>query len=70
MSNGNATANASANGIGFFGLLTIVLIALKLTGLISISWWWVFSPLIIGFSLWLAIVAIILLLVYIAHKRY
>ena len=31
-------------GIGFFGLLTIALIVLKLIGEITISWWWVFAP--------------------------
>jgi hypothetical protein len=31
-------------GVGFVGLLTIVLIALKLMGYISWSWAWVFFP--------------------------
>ena len=31
-------AKASASGLGFFGLLTIVLIGLKLAEIISISW--------------------------------
>lgn len=30
--------------IGFMGLLTILFIALKLTGVIAWSWWWVLSP--------------------------
>lgn len=29
---------------GFFGLLTIVFIVLKLTGVIAWSWWWVLAP--------------------------
>ncbi len=29
------------NGIGFFGLLTIFLIALKITGLTTLSWGWI-----------------------------
>lgn len=33
-------------GIGFFGLLTIVFIVLKLTGYIDWSWFWVLSPLL------------------------
>lgn len=41
------------SGIGFFGLLTIVFIALKLTGHINWSWLWVLSP------IWLPPVAII-----------
>lgn len=32
------------NGIGFCGLLTIVLITLKLCNVIAWSWWWVLSP--------------------------
>lgn len=44
MSNSN-----SGGGIGFFGVIFIILLILKLFGLISISWWWVFSPIIIGF---------------------
>ena len=37
--------NSSSGGIGFTGLLTIVLIVLNLTGYIAWSWWWVLSPL-------------------------
>jgi hypothetical protein len=33
-----------SGGIGFIGLLTILFIALKLTGNIAWSWWWVLSP--------------------------
>lgn len=39
-------------GISFAGLLMIMLIGLKLTGLISLSWFWVLFP------LWLALGAI------------
>lgn len=42
MSNNN---QAQSGGIGFFGLLAIVFITLKLTGVIAWSWWWVLSPL-------------------------
>lgn len=35
---------SSSGGIGFTGLLTILFIALKLTGVIAWSWWWVLSP--------------------------
>jgi hypothetical protein len=31
-----------------FTITFVVLLVLKLTHQISISWWWVFSPLIIG----------------------
>jgi len=36
--------NESKSGIGFFGLLTIVFIVLKLCKVIDWSWWWVLSP--------------------------
>lgn len=37
--------NTQQGGIGFFGLLTIAFVVLKLTGFISWSWWWVLAPL-------------------------
>ena len=37
--------NASSGGIGFFGLLAIVLITLKLLGVIDWAWWIVLAPL-------------------------
>ena len=46
----NTSANYSG-GIGFPGLLAIVFITLKLTGVIAWSWWWVLSPLWIPFVL-------------------
>lgn len=35
------------SGIGFFGLLIILFIGLKLTGHIGWSWFWVLSPITI-----------------------
>lgn len=57
--------SSSSGGIGFCGLLTILLIGLKLIGYITWSWWWVWSPLLIstGFLIGLFIVALILHLV-------
>jgi len=48
---------ASSGGIGFIGLLTILFIALKLTGTITWSWIWVLSP------VWITVVLIVLLFV-------
>ena len=45
-----------SGGIGFFGLLTILFIALKLTGFIDWSWWWVLAP------MWMPIVLIIVII--------
>lgn len=50
----NSTASG---GIGFFGLLAIVFITLKLCGVIAWSWWWVLAP------LWIPTAVILLLLV-------
>lgn len=49
----------SSGGIGFTGALTILFIALKLLDKIDWSWWWVLSPLWIGFVAALAILIII-----------
>lgn len=57
------TQNTS-DGIGFFGLLTIVFITLKLTNAIDWSWWWVLSP------LWLPpMIAIGLIVIFICLVR-
>ena len=53
----------SSGGIGFFGLLTIVFIILKLCGVITWSWLWVLSPLIFTIALTLIAMVIVLILV-------
>ena len=53
-------SNASKNGIGFGGLLTIAFIVLKLCGVITWSWVWVLSPLWIS-----AILVIILIIIFV-----
>lgn len=51
------TSNVYVNsGVGFGNLLLLLFIALKLTGYIQWSWWWVLSPIWIGFSIVLLIV--------------
>ena len=52
----STTSSSSSGGIGFFGLLAIVFITLKLTGVIAWSWWWVLSPLWIPLALVLSVV--------------
>jgi hypothetical protein len=51
-----------SGGIGFCGLLTIVFVVLKLTGVISWSWVWVVSPLWISFALFLCVVFVFIVL--------
>ena len=41
--------STSSSGIEFSGLLAILFIALKLTGVIAWSWWWVLAPIWIPF---------------------
>lgn len=52
----------SEGGISLCGVIFIILLILKLFGVISISWWWVFSPLIIGFVIGILMVILILIL--------
>lgn len=51
---------SSSGGIGFFGLLTILFIGLKLTGYIHWSWWVVLSPIIGGTILILLMLLVVL----------
>jgi hypothetical protein len=48
MSNNNSS---SSGGVGFFGLMFLIFMTLKLTGYITWSWWWVTAPLWGGFAL-------------------
>lgn len=57
MSN-NSSSSLPSSGIGFFGLLAILFIALKLTGYIQWSWWLVLLPACAGLALFLFIVMI------------
>ena len=51
------------NGIGFFGLLQVALILLKLTGHITISWLWVFAPTIVSIGITLLIIFAVILFI-------
>ena len=53
----------SSGGIGFFGLLAIVFITLKLIGTIDWPWVWVLSPIWVPIALVTAIVSIAVLIV-------
>lgn len=66
--NNTATASASA-GIPVFGLAFAILFILKVAGLAgaswglaSLSWWWVFAPLLIGFGIFFLIIATVLVI--------
>lgn len=51
--------SSSSSGIGFGGLLTVLFIGLKLTGVIAWSWLWVLSP------LWIGLVFALLVIVFV-----
>lgn len=53
-----STQTTASGGIGFFGLLTIVFIALKLTGAINWEWKWVLAP------LWLPVAGFLILIAF------
>lgn len=57
-------------GVGFFGLLTLLFVALKLTGYINWSWWAVTAPLwgplaavLVGVVVYLLVSAVYIFLV-------
>jgi hypothetical protein len=53
-----------SGGIGFCGMLTIVFVVLKLTNIISWSWWWIFAP------LWIPAILIFLLAILLLSLGY
>ena len=57
MNKSNATTNVKSGGIGFWGLLQVMLIGLKLTGYISWPWVWVLAP-----AIAVAVIVVVLLL--------
>ncbi len=66
--NRTMSSSSSSGGVGFSGLLTVVFIALKLTGNITWPWVWVLSPLWISFLLGVAILSIVVLVAFWAGK--
>jgi len=55
-------SKSSSSGIGFFGLLTIAFIILKLTGYITWSWWLILLPAYGSVALWVIIILLILII--------
>lgn len=49
-------SSSSSSGIGFGGALFLVFLVLKLTGVITWSWWWVTAP------LWGGLVVVVIVL--------
>jgi len=61
-----STSSSSSSGIGFFGMLTIVFITLKLLHIINWSWWLVLAPMWIGLSITLLFMLIFMAIVLVA----
>lgn len=62
-----SSSSSSSGGVGFFGLLTILFIALKLTGYIEWSWFWVLFPIIFILGL-IAATLLVVLAIFIVGK--
>ena len=56
------------NGVGLFTVLGIVFTVLKLTGVISWSWWLVLLPFYGGLALFGVVLVIVALVMYIKDK--
>lgn len=69
MSNESSSSASVQVGPGLLGCLTILFVILKVTGYISWSWWWVFSPLIFGAAVWLTIMAVMAVFFFLALKH-
>jgi hypothetical protein len=59
-------SSSSGGGIGVLTLLGVLFVALKLTGFIHWSWWYVTMPFWGGFAIFLAIMLMVLLLAFVA----
>lgn len=53
----------------FLGALTLLLIALKLMGVITISWLVAFTPILIGFAFWVFIFIANIVFILIINKK-
>jgi len=62
--------NANTNSAGrFSSLLLLLFIALKLTGHITWSWWWVLSPIWIPIAITVVLFSVWVLVVFIKEKK-
>ena len=68
LSNNSETmsSSSSSSGISFTGALTVLFVGLKLTNVITWSWWWVLSPIWISLSLAVVVIAIAVIIAIIA----
>lgn len=65
-------SSSGSGGVGVMGLLGVVFVTLKLTGVINWSWWWVTAPFWGGFAIVLGALMVFgvgYLAVWLAKKR-
>ncbi len=60
----NQASAEKHKGIGFIGTLLIVFIVLKVIGVITCSWLWVFSPLWISLALLVVMITVAVLVAF------
>jgi ABC-type polysaccharide/polyol phosphate export permease len=63
------SSSSSSGGVGFFGLLTIVFIVLKLTGYIDWHWFWVVSPVLIPIIFGLGILGLFIIAWFTENRK-
>lgn len=66
--NKNENKTTVNGGVGFFGLLQVVFIALKVAKVIDWSWWLVFLPTWIELGLCLIVIIVALVIAVMAKK--
>lgn len=71
----NSSSASASGGIGVFGVAFIALLVFKLAGmagaswgLANLSWWWVFSPILIATGLTLLVLFFVLVVALITSK--
>lgn len=58
------SSNSNAgSGVSLGTVIFLILLVLKLFGVINISWWWVFSPLLIGLGISIILFIIFILII-------
>jgi len=59
----------STSSIGLTTILTLIFVILKLTGNIDWSWWWVVSPIWIGWAFILFVISAFTLFEYLLRNK-
>ena len=67
MKDPNVNVTNTNGGIGVLGLTFIVLLVLKLTGLATLSWWWVFAPILLGVGIVTAFLVLFVIVALVAR---